>query len=91
MPKNFDWITKSGVAPKSPELVDTDRPPASDELARFVPQQGQLRESAVKRPSGYKGLLQQAVCNDDGDPLLAETNALLRELLAEIKALRAER
>ena len=41
-------------------------------------------------PGRFVGTSVQYVANDDGSPVAEETNALLRELIAEIKGLREE-
>ena len=41
-------------------------------------------------PGRFVGTSVQYVSNDDGSPVADETNALLRELIAEIKGLREE-
>ena len=41
-------------------------------------------------PGRFVGTAVQYVANDDGSPVAEETNALLRELIAEIKGLREE-
>jgi len=98
MPRLFDWRQWLGVPSKSPELVDSPTAaPSGDEIDRFVPRHGQLRESATKRPSQYAGLLQDAVSNDDGTRVTEYTEELLRvisdqlgELITQVKALRQE-
>ena len=41
-------------------------------------------------PGRFVGTAVQYVANDDGSPVAEETNALLRELIVEIKGLREE-
>ena len=42
------------------------------------------------RPSDYPRFWQNAVCNDDGSPVMAETNALLLDLLEVFRAIRVQ-
>ena len=46
------------------------------------------RKRGQYRESEYPRLTQQAVCDDDGNPLLESTNALLAVLILELRALR---
>ena len=65
---------------------DTSR--GSTGLGADFPQSSGERERGKHRPSKYHRLNTIAVVNDDGEDITAETNELLRSLLAETRRLR---
>ena len=82
MTNKTDWRRQSGVAsdPRAPRI-----PPPIE----WSQSEGD-RKRGVFRHSIYPRLFLQAVCNDDGTPIMERTNELLEEVLAELKAIRLE-